>query len=313
MKITVGTGQPFSTIQAALEEAKNYSSEPVTIHILPGRYYEKLEITQADLTLEGDCAEDTILVYDDYALEIMPDGIKRGTFRTYTLFIDAPRVTLRNLTIENAAGPGKKVGQAIALYAEGEGIVVDGCRLLGSQDTLFTGPLPPKEVEPGGFRGPKQHAPRINGRQHYKNTYICGGVDFIFGSATAFFENCTIESLDEPTGYVTDGSSPEGQEFGYVFDRCRFIGQGAPQTRYLGRPWREFAKVVIMRSEIGPHIAPIGWDDWGKERAHETCFFAEYQNYGPGAEGSRPEWVHRLTDEEAARYTRETIFADSIN
>ena len=113
----------------------------------------------------GDDASNTILTYDDYAREIMPDGIKRGTFRTYTLFLDAPDITLCNLTVENAAGAGKKVGQAIALYAEGEGIRVENCRLIGSQDTLFTGPLPEKEKEPGGFRGPKEFAPRINGRK----------------------------------------------------------------------------------------------------------------------------------------------------
>ena len=88
-------------------------------------------------------------------------------------------------------------------FAEREGIRVQNCRLIGSQDTLFTGPLPEKEKEPGGFRGPKEFAPRINGRQYYKNTYICGGVDFIFGSATAYFENCTLESLPEGGGYVT--------------------------------------------------------------------------------------------------------------
>lgn len=312
MILTVGQNQEFSTIGAALEAARTYAPEAVTIRILPGIYREKLEITQPNLTLEGESADNTVLVYDDYALEMMPDGTRRGTFRTYTMLIDAPRVTLRRLTVQNSAGPGKTVGQAIALYAEGEGIVVENCRLLGSQDTLFTGPLPPKEAQPGGFRGPKEFSPRINGRQYYKDTYICGGVDFIFGSATAYFENCTLESLDEATGYVTAGSSPEGQKYGYVFDRCRFIGQGAPHTRYLGRPWREYAKVVILRSELGSHIHPAGWDDWGKQNAHETCFFAEYENYGPGAKGKRPDWVHQLTSEEAADYTRESVLGYSL-
>lgn len=83
----------------------------------------------------GDDASNTILTYDDYAREIMPDGIKRGTFRTYTLFLDAPDITLCNLTVENAAGAGKEVGQAIALYAEGEGIRVENCRLIGKAGT----------------------------------------------------------------------------------------------------------------------------------------------------------------------------------
>ena len=82
---------------------------PVTIHIAPGRYHEKLTVSQPHVTLMGDDASNTILTYDDYAREIMPDGIKRGTFRTYTLFLDAPDITLCNLTVENAAGAGKEV------------------------------------------------------------------------------------------------------------------------------------------------------------------------------------------------------------
>lgn len=308
MRLTVGKGEAFETIGEALQNAGKYEDEEVTIHIAPGSYHEKLEIRQKGLTLEGEDAKSTIITYDDSASDIMPDGEKRGTFRSYTLLVDAPGVRLMNLTIENAAGPGSKVGQAVALYAEGEGIRVINCRLLGDQDTLFTGPLPPREVLPGGFRGPKEFAPRVNGRQYYFDCYICGGVDFIFGSATAYFENCTVESLSHP-GYVTAGSSPEGQEFGYVFSHCRFIGDETQENVFLGRPWREYAKVVILNSYLGKHIRREGWNDWNKEKAHETAFFAEYQNYGPGAEGERVEWSHQLTAQEASKYTLENIMA----
>jgi len=307
MIFTVGINQQYSTIKQALTAAKAYAGQPVTLSIFPGFYHEKLEITQPYLTLEGISAESTIITYNQGAKEILPNGEKRGTFRTYTLLVDAPNVTLRNLTIENSAGPGKTAGQAIALYAEGEGITVDHCRLLGHQDTLFTGPLPPSEGIPGGFRGPKEFAPRINGRQYYKNCYICGSVDFIFGSATAYFENCTIESLDEGTGYVTAGSSPDGQRYGYVFNYCRFVSSNPDQTAYLGRPWRDYAKVVVLNSEINSHIHPDGWDDWGKHHARQTVYFAEYKNYGPGASGNRPDWIHLLTDEEALLYSKEQI------
>lgn len=118
--ITIKAGQStsFPRIADAIEAAKAYAPMPVTIHIAPGRYHEKLTVSQPHVTLIGDDASNTILTYDDYAREIMPDGIKRGTFRTYTLFLDAPDITLCNLTVENAAGAGKEVGQAIALYAE---------------------------------------------------------------------------------------------------------------------------------------------------------------------------------------------------
>lgn len=122
--------------------------------------------------------------------------------------------TASNLTFENSAGPGTKVGQALALYVDGDRIAFHDCRFLGNQDTLFTAPLPPKEIEPNGFVGPKQFAPRINGRHFYQRCYIEGDIDFIFGGATAYFEDCEFFSkyTGQPiSSYVTAASTPEGQ------------------------------------------------------------------------------------------------------
>ena len=187
----------FSSIGSALAQIPANNTTPVIIEIAPGIYHEKLTINKPYITLRGmgESSAHTVISYDDYALDLMEDGSKRGTFRTYTLFIDTHDVTLQHLTIENASGDSATHGQAIALYADGDRLMIDSCRLLGHQDTLFTGPLPEKERQPGGFIGPKQFAPRINGRQYYKNCYICGDIDFIFGSATAYFEHCTLESL----------------------------------------------------------------------------------------------------------------------
>lgn len=138
------------------------------------------------------------------------------------------------------------MGQALALYVDGDRILFDRCRMLASQDTIFTGPLPPKEIEPNGFIGPKQYAPRINGRHYYKDCFIRGDIDFIFGSATAYFENCELYSQDigrEINGYVTAASTPEGQEYGYVFEGCHFTGNCPPRSVYLGRPWRNLQKL----------------------------------------------------------------------
>lgn len=107
---------------------------------------------------------------------------------------------------------------------------------------------------------------------------------------------------------MTAGSSPKGQTYGYIFNHCRFIGS-EPNTCYLGRPWREYAKVVILNSEIGDHIKPEGWHDWGKIDAHDTVYFAEYKNYGPGAAGLCPSWTHTLTDTEAENYTYTSVFS----
>lgn len=276
----------FHTITDALQSIPADNRIPTTIEISPGTYHEKLTVDKPFVTLLGTGSSNdmTIISYDDYALSLMDDGQKRGTFRTYTLFIDTHDITLRNLTIENASGDSKTHGQAIALYADGDRLIVDSCRLLGHQDTLFTGPLPPKELQPGGFLGPKRFAPRINGRHYYKNCYICGDIDFIFGSATAYFEDCIIESLPRESetieGYTTAASTPEGQEYGYVFSNCRFTSAGcAPASVYLGRPWRNFAKTVLLQCELGAHIHPALFHDWGKSEAHSTVFFALYQCY----------------------------------
>ncbi len=292
---TASANANFSTLTEAIASIPADNTEAITISVAPGVYREKITIDRPYLTIVGTGTDntETVLTYDDYALDLMPDGMKRGTFRSYSVFIDTHDITMSNLTIENASGDSNSHGQAIALYADGDRLIFDNLRLLGHQDTLFTGPLPPKEKEKNGFIGPKQYAPRINGRHYYKNCYICGDVDFIFGSATAYFEGCIIESLARFTGndafeadktpkaqgYVTAASTPEGQEYGYVFSECKLINTDCPAgSVYLGRPWREFAKTIFMHCEFGPHIHAERFHDWNKKEAHDTIFYAEYEN-----------------------------------
>lgn len=306
-----GTGM-VSTIQEAFVLAQEISREySVEIQIAAGTYREKLELERDNVTLIGESVGNTRIEFDDYALFLMPDGVKRGTFRSYTMYVHGTNFTAKNLCFCNSAGFGAKIGQAVAVYADGARMNFENCSFLGRQDTLFTAPLPPTVVEWGGFRGPGENRPREQGIHYYKNCYLEGDVDFIFGGATAFFEQCEIKSLNrdqEVNGYVTAASTPEGQEYGYVFDRCRFTSDCAPETVYLGRPWRSFAKTVIMRSELGAHIKKEGWHDWNKEDAREQAFYAEYENYGPGAaQKERVAWSHQLTAEEAEHYTREKV------
>ena len=283
----------------------------VEIHIASGTYKEKLNLERDNVTLIGEDVGNTILTFDDYALFLMPDGIKRGTFRSYTIYLHGDNFVAKNLTFANAAGFGPKIGQAVAVYADGARMSFCNCRFLGRQDTLFTAPLPPSVIEWGGFRGPREHAPRDNGTHYYKNCYLEGDVDFIFGGATAYFEECEIHSLtrnSNPDGYITAASTPEGRPYGYVFNHCRFTADCAPETVYLGRPWRNFAKTVIMNSELGAHIKKEGWHDWNKEEARETTYYAEYNNYGPGdSPETRVFWSHQLSEKEANAYTRELV------
>ena len=303
------------TLQEAFALALQVEAESaVEIRIEAGVYKEKLELERDNVTLIGESAETVSIEFDDYALFLMPDGIKRGTFRSYTLYVHGNQFKAKNITFKNTAGYGAKVGQAVAVYADGARMTFEQCRFLGRQDTLFTAPLPPTVIEWGGFRGPREHAPRDKGVHYYKNCYIEGDVDFIFGGATAFFEECEIKSLnrkEEINGYVTAASTPEGQKYGYVFDRCRFTSDCAPETVYLGRPWRSFAKTVILRSELGAHIKKEGWHDWNKEDARQQVFYAEFENFGPGAStDDRVAWSHQLTKEEAKQYTKELVLQE---
>lgn len=307
-----GSGD-FLTVNEALQTLTTERDTYTQIYIKNGEYNEQITMTTPFVELIGEDVHKTKLTYGLYATMPSDDIGKLGTFRTYSFLIDTHDVKISNLTIENSSGPGKKVGQAIAAYVDGDRILFENCRLIGGQDTLFTGPLPPKEIEKNGFIGPKQYAPRINGRHYYKDCFITGDVDFIFGSATAFFETCEIYSknTDNPiNGYVTAASTPEGQAYGYVFDHCRFTGDCPKDTVYLGRPWRNFAQTIIMNSYIGDHIRPEGWHDWNKEAARNTVLYGEYGNYGPsGSLEQRESWVKRLTAEEVSRWSREKVLS----
>lgn len=280
--------------------------EPITLRLAPGVYREKVVLQRPHTTLEGSGAGESIITWDDGAKEVLPDGMNRGTFRTATLLVDAPHVTLRRLTVENAAAPRQQVGQAIALYADGDFFTCEECTLRSHQDTLFTAPLPPKELQKNGFIGPKQFAPRTPQRHTYRRCRIEGDVDFIFGGAAAWFEDCDIVSVD--AGYATAASTPEGQKYGYVFKHCRFLGDNLPQAScYLGRPWRDYAKTVLLDCTIGAHIRPKGWHDWDKPPFHECGYYAEY----PAPAHERAAFAHVLTAEEAARFTYED-FMESL-
>lgn len=306
----------FGTVTEALEALEAYDRTkqtmlPARCIIKNGIYRERLTITRPRLTLEGESAYGTVLTYDLYARMPKDDIGKLGTFRSYSVLIDTHDFTARTLTFQNSAGKGPDVGQALAVYADGDRLMFDNCRFLGGQDTLFTAPLPPKEIEPNGFLGPKQHAPRQNGRHYYKECYIEGDIDFIFGGATAYFERCELYSKNtgKPVNsFVTAASTPQNQEYGYVMQGCRFTGNCPPHSAYLGRPWREYAKTVLLDCQIGDHICEEGWHDWNKPHAHETVLYAEYASHGPSSDmKKRPGWVKELTSAEAQHYTKSKV------
>ncbi len=299
----------FNSIQQAVDSIP--AGTPETIYIKKGIYKERVEVRNDNITFVGEDTDETIITESYYARMIMPDGSNRGTFRSYTFFVYADNFTASNLTFENAAGFGDKVGQAIAVYAEGDNITFRNCKILGHQDTLFTGPLPMKEKQPGGFTGPTIDGIRHVVHQLYEDCYIAGEIDFIFGSAAAYFKNCTLFALNrnqEINAYYTAPSTYEGQAFGYVFESCTFTGNCPPKSVALSRPWRIHAKAVFLRCYMSSQITDYGFHDWNKPESHETCYYGEYKCFGEGSDTSaRPEYVHQLTDEEALQYTQNKV------
>lgn len=285
----------FASIQEAINAVD--STHKQMIYIKKGIYHEKLVINKSYLTLVGESTDETILSFNDYAKK-ETDGQPYGTFRSYSCLIDADHLRFANLTFTNTAGVGKEVGQAVAVYVDGDCIHFKNCHFLGHQDTLFTAPLPPTPRIPHSFVGPKEHQPRRIGRHYYESCFIKGDIDFIFGGATAYFDHCILFSnaLEEDS-YITAASTPKDEPYGYVFHSCQLIGDANPHSVYLGRPWREFAHVAYLNCYLGNHIKPAGWDDWGDDEHHKTVQFVEYKSQGPGAHlSSRVSYVKVIDD-----------------
>ncbi len=251
-------------------------------------------MTQAHISENNLIIENQTFSGSHYAKEIMDDDTARGTFRSYTLLVDGNNICFKNCVFENTAGCGKDVGQAIAIYLDGDGITLENCIIRGHQDTLFLAPLPDREIIAGGFIGPKQFTERARRIFKFKNCVIEGGVDFIFGGATAYFENCEFRSVEE--GYVFAPSTPADVDEGFVCINCRFTaGENVKKgSCYIARPWRDHGYVRLESCYLGEHINPAGFDDWGKIQAHGTVRFYEYDSYGPSAEGKRPEYVKKI-------------------
>lgn len=314
-----GSGD-FITIQEAIDHIPPNSAERVVIRIKNGVYKEKLHLEKSNVSLVGDDPQKTIITYDDYALKTYPNGEPYHTFHSYSLFINADDILVENVTIENSAGPGSLVGQAVAAYVDGDRLRFRNCRFLGHQDTLFTGAIPKDAKYQPAFadRTGLKHS-----RQYYENCYLQGDVDFIFGSATVVFNRCEIFSCSrmiqdgpdkEVHGWVTAASTPETERFGYVFIDCRLTGNAPPESVYLGRPWRIYAKVAFINCWMGDHIKPEGWHNWNKPESEQTTVYCEYNSTGPGAAPDRRvKWSKQLTPDQAKDYTIGNVLAGHDN
>lgn len=281
-----GTGD-FITVQEAVDRAPSGRKEPYIIFIKEGTYEEIITVPKSKnfLLFKGEDARKTILTFGNYASKLDPNSKEYGTSGSASVFIKGDDFSAENISFENSAG--MTAGQALAINISGNRAAFKDCRFLGHQDTFYAG----------------------NGtKQYLKNCYIEGTVDFMFGGSTAVFEDCIIHSLRD--GYLTAASTPEGQKYGYVFINSKLTAAEGVKAAsvYLGRPWRPNSNVVFVNCEMGQHIRPEGWHNWGNPDNERTAFYAEYKSKGDGyKEGKRVSWSKQLTDEMAKEYTKEKI------
>ncbi|MFC0512923.1 pectinesterase family protein [Mucilaginibacter angelicae] len=286
-----GSGD-FKTIQQAINAVRDLSQQRVSVYIKAGVYPEKLVIPswKSNIELIGEDQNTTIITSSDFSGKPNPQGkdvfgkTEFTTYTSYTVLVQGNDFIARNLTIANAAGP---VGQAVALHVEGDRCAVINCKLLGNQDTLYAG--------------------TENSRQFYKDCYLEGTTDFIFGEATAVFQNCVIKSLKN--SFITAPATTPRQKFGFVFIDCKLITADTSVKKvYLGRPWRPYAKAVFINAQMGSQIYATGWDNWRNPENENTVFFAEFKSKGVDISKRAP-WSHQLTEAEVKKYTLNNILA----
>lgn len=279
---------PFDHVQDAIDAAVA-GGRPAVVRVRAGTYREVVDIPEGAPPIEllGDGKATTTIAFDNHASRIdAASGKPFGTFGSATVFVRGDDFRASGLTIANDVGP---VGQAVALAVVGTRAAFRDVRLLGHQDTLY-----------------------LQGRDSvswFGDCEVHGTVDFVFGAGTALFERCRIHSLGN--GYVTAAATPQDHPFGLVFRDYALTGAVGVDRVYLGRPWRDHARVAFLDSSLGPHILAAGWHDWDKPARQASSFFAEGGNRGPGAgTAGRVPWSHRLDPAKAATYTRDAILGD---
>jgi pectinesterase len=309
VKTGIESTTEYPTIQMAMDHhpfagiGRDGKPGRVFIEIEPGVYHERVIVTQnhADITFlgMGRSPEDVVITN---SLNAKQAG---GTFFTETLEINGDGFEADNLTVENTAG---NTGQAVAVANRADRSIFKHCRLLGHQDTLFAD----------------------YGRQYYVDSWIEGGVDFIFGNATAVFDHSELHA--NGPGYLTAQSrTSAAQTTGYVIlnskvsssidhaampvsSNASFAGArsmaSAKGTIGLGRPWRPYSRVVYINAELSADVNPAGWNNWNNAANEKTAWYAEADSTGPGANrAARAAWSHQLTPAEARQFLPATFLA----
>ena len=296
-KVVVGQSEKFHTIAEAVAALPETGGE---ILIRPGTYREVVHVDKPNVRMSGDAKDPTAvtLVYANGAANTC------GTFCSPTLFVTGDGFHMDHMTVANDwRTTGKPRTQGVALSITADRAVLRDVRLLGAQDTLLA-------ASPKCAAGATCKA----ARQYFDHCYIEGEVDFIFGNARAVFHECEIHSIaHEAGGYLTAQSrNAVAEDSGYVFDHCRLTAETGVTNVFLGRPWRDYATVTFLDTQMGEHIAAAGWSEWHKGETDrlKTATYAEFHSTGPGAHAKEREPLSRqLTPDEAKAYRPKAYLA----
>jgi hypothetical protein len=309
----------YSTVQAAVDAVSGQSEfNRANIFIAPGTYHEVVTVDQPYISLigTGSSPDQTTI---SFSRAYVAGGFDYGEI--VQIQDTAVAFMARNLTFENSM-PDKNISPGLAVRSSADRVIFDNVRVLGYQDTLF-----------------------VDGasRQYFRDSFVTGDSDFIFGDATVVFDHCNIESTDG--GWITAADTDRATANGFIFLDCalvpghdRSLSGGdnttpGPATVFLGRPWKwwepeTMSSVIFIRTKLGSHIIPAGWDPWndpGVPGANSNADrdpltrFSEFgsmdlngnllaDSNGDGTPNGRVSWSDPMTEDQAANYTLEHIF-----
>lgn len=272
----------FRTLQEAIDHAPPTGE---VIRIAPGTYREKIHIGKPNIILvgTGKQPQEVVLSWDDAAIN------SGGTSKSGSVTVDADGFKAENLTIENTweneHARTQEGSQAVALLMSSDRAVLDQVRLLGAQDTLYANSRTCHENLPRDGSAPAADTPACKAsRQYFRDCYVEGHVDFIFGDAKAVFDHCELHPRHNPTVMLTAQSKHFlAEDSGYYFLHCRITGEDNGDQVVLGRPWRDYSTVIFYDTNIEKPLFPDGWSDWNGRL--KTSTYREYKSHGPGVDG----------------------------
>lgn len=307
--VTVGPSGQFHSVQEAIDKAPATGD---TIRIAPGKYREKIHVATPNIHLigTGQQPQDVVLSWDDSAANA------GGTSKSGSVSVNADGFEAENLTIENTWEDEharlSEGSQAVALLVSSDHAVLDHVRLLGAQDTLYANSRTCHDNLPKNGSAPAADtAPCQASRQYFRDCYIEGHVDFIFGDAKAVFDHCELHPRHNPTVMLTAQSKHfPAEDSGYYFLHCSITGEDNGDKVVLGRPWRDYSTVVFYDTEVEKKLDADGWSDWNGRL--KTSTYREYKSHGPGVNGGhRVVTYPRLSRADEKRLNPQSLLAGS--